>query len=178
MASAVAKLPAPLESSGLKVLEMAPLVALKAARWRRPGAGAAATGDGGGGGQEQRQRRERARAQDHRVVPPLSCCLARQPCSACGGSLLSRAGRRQSLAQRSQTLGRNGDVAGATGADPDIGLVAAVVVGAAGGQQAAALGQGGQGAAQLSVVLGMPDLDAVDAGLQGLGQDPVALAGG
>jgi hypothetical protein len=36
MASTVARLPAPLESSGLKVLEMAPLVALKAARWRRP----------------------------------------------------------------------------------------------------------------------------------------------
>jgi hypothetical protein len=50
--------------------------------------------------------------------------------------------------------------------------VAAVVVGAAGGQQAAALGQGGQGAAQGGVVLGVPDLDAVDAGLQGLGQDP------
>jgi hypothetical protein len=36
MASMVAKLPAPLESSGLRGVESMPLVALKAARWRRP----------------------------------------------------------------------------------------------------------------------------------------------
>src|SRR4029450_5662759 len=36
MASTVAKLPVPLDTVGLKVVEMLPLVALKAARGRRP----------------------------------------------------------------------------------------------------------------------------------------------
>jgi hypothetical protein len=42
-----------------------------------------------------------------------------------------------------QALERNGDVAGGAGADADVGLMPSVVVGAAGGQQAVALGQDG-----------------------------------
>jgi hypothetical protein len=56
--------------------------------------------------------------------------------------------------------------------------VPAVVVGAAGGEQPAPLGQAGQGPAQLVVVLGVPDLDPIDPRLKGLAEHPVALAGG
>jgi hypothetical protein len=56
--------------------------------------------------------------------------------------------------------------------------VPAVVVRPAGGQQAAPLDQAGQGPTQAGVVLGMPDLDPVDPGLDGLVQHPFALAGG
>jgi hypothetical protein len=50
-------------------------------------------------------------------------------------------------AEGGQAVGGDGDVAGGAGADVDVGLVVAVVVGPAGGQQAVAVGQAFQGLA-------------------------------